>query len=457
MSGSESVTREEIIAEMTEAEKYKQALQAGKGWGWVVVTAFLGWCLTSADQGAQSFALPGILAAFKISVSQWGVILDISLVFGWIFATLAGPLLERYGRKRVFTWLFIIAAVGSFLSGLAINIVMLAIFRLITLMGNAAEQVAAQTLTSEMVPEKRRGFLISLVQAGYQTGFVIAAAFSLLLLPLAPIEVSWRYLFMAIAVPSAIVAYLRFKVPESPRFLALDAARKAYKIGDIELVNRIKQIFNIEEKKAVKFPIRQLFYKDTLRSAIVLPTYTFLKGWEFAFTSFIILYLTQVKGFSGSTADFITLFALAFSVLGYWTTGYLGDIIGRREIALIDLVGAAIMSFVFVFTHGLTPIEEIFVYGLFAFFGFGVWAANFGLYTEAFPTRARGSGTGLCGAMYWLGGIFWTTLASIVLIPHYGLQLAYIILAPVANVLCPIVLAFLKRIPPRKALEEIHI
>lgn len=422
----------------------------------VVVAGFLGWALTSADQGALSFGLPGILAYFNISVIEFGVILDVALFTAWVMATWSGTWVEKYGRKRVFTWMFILAAAGSFLSGLAINVVMLTIFRALTLGGNASEWPAAQTLVAETVPEKRRGFFMGLVQPGYQVGFVIASGLAVVILPLAPLTVSWRYLFMIIAIPAVIVAYLRYTVPESPRFVALDNLRKAFKAGDKAEVERIKKVYNVDEQKAVKFPLRQLFGKDSIRSAIVLPTYTFIKGWEFAFTAFIVLYLTQVKGFDSVTADTIVFFSLAMSVLGYLMTGFVGDYIGRREIALIDLCGAAVMSFVFVFVSGLTPIEEILVYGLFAFFGFGVWSANMALYTECFPTRARGTGAGFASSMYWGGGIFWVALAS-VLSTFYGWQFCYIIIAPVANVLCPIVIACLKHIPPGKSLEELHI
>jgi MFS family permease len=78
------------------------------------------------------------------------------------------------------------------------------------------------------------------------------------------------------------------------------------------------------------------------------------------------------------------------------------------------------------------------------------------LYTEVFPTRARGTGAGFASSMYWGGGIFWVALAS-VLSTFYGWQFTYIIIAPVANVLCPIAMACLKRIPPGKALEQLHI
>lgn len=444
---AETVTKADLSHESDSGLKRNQIAT-------VIAAGFLGWGITSADQGALSYALPGILAYFNITTLEFGVILDIALLVGWIAEMMSGPMLERYGRRRIFQTMFIVAAVGSLLSGLAINIVMLTVFRAVTLAGNAAEWPSAQTMTAESVPTKFRGFFISIVQSGYQFGYVLAGAFALILLPLAPISVSWRYLFIAIAIPAAIVAYLRYTVPETPRFKVMDAIRKAKIAGDQEEVSRLEKIYKVDKDKVVHFPIRQLFEKDLRRPTIVLTVYTFLKAWEFAFSAFIVLYLMDVKGLTSTLADSTVFFATMISIPGYLLAGFLGDKIGRREIALIYLGLAALLSIAFLLSPSGDYTIVVAIYGVFAIFAFGVWAANFGLYTENFPTRARGAGASLTSSMYWGGGVFWTALIS-VLISVYGFTQAYITVVLIGNFGAFAAMWGLKRYKAGQTLEEI--
>jgi len=417
--------------------------------------AWLGWTLTAADAGAISFALPGMLSYFHLTVLQFGIITDIFLVVAWIYiAFLNGPLIERFGRRFMFNVLFVGAAVFSVLSGLSINVPMLVVFRALTLAMNGGEQTASQTLMAEFAPAKRRGSFIGMVQTGYQLGYVIASGLALLILPRFPLDVGWRYLFFALGIPFVLVAAYRRMVPETPRFTVLKQIREATKRRDFNEVQRLKQIYLVDEEKAIRFPIRQLFSKDLLRSTVVLSVYTFIKAWEFAFTTFIVLYLTQVKGFTNTQADSIVFFALMIAAVGYVFTGFIGDKIGRREMALIDLAMAAIMAVMFVIAPPSNYRLMITVYGLLGFFGFGVWAANLGLFTESFPTRARGTGAAFTNSMYWSGGIFWIFLLAF-LESIYGFNTAYKVVLIGGNFLAFFALLALKRIPPRQELESI--
>src|SRR5262249_1772198 len=70
------------------------------------------------------------------------------------------------------------------------------------------------SLALESVPARWRGFASGLLQAGYPSGYLLAALFYWAAFPL----VSWRGMFMIGALPALLVLYIRRRVPESPEW-----------------------------------------------------------------------------------------------------------------------------------------------------------------------------------------------------------------------------------------------
>jgi SHS family lactate transporter-like MFS transporter len=83
-------------------------------------------------------------------------------------------------------------------------------------------------LAFETLPPEGRGFFSGLLQEGYVVGNLLAAALYWLLFPHlhgTGMFTGWRVMFMIGALPALLAFYLRFKVEESPVWLAAKKAR----------------------------------------------------------------------------------------------------------------------------------------------------------------------------------------------------------------------------------------
>ena len=83
-------------------------------------------------------------------------------------------------------------------------------------------------LAFETLPAEGRGFFSGLLQEGYVVGSLLAAALYWLLFPHlhgTGMFVGWRVMFMIGSLPALLAFYLRFKVEESPVWLAAKERR----------------------------------------------------------------------------------------------------------------------------------------------------------------------------------------------------------------------------------------
>ncbi len=71
----------------------------------------------------------------------------------------------------------------------------------------------ARPLALETLPAKARGLASGILQQGYATGYLIAAAIFGLFFE----TIGWRGMFVVGALPALLVLYIRAHVDESPR------------------------------------------------------------------------------------------------------------------------------------------------------------------------------------------------------------------------------------------------
>ena len=146
--------------------------------------------------------LDAIAADFGVSLRSvgWVVIVD-SLIVSALLLPMGGAA-DRIGRRRVYVVGVIIFGVGSVLVGLAPTFVTLIGARVVMSVGNALVQSVMTALVVSVFPPEERGRAIG----GQTTAVSIGAACGPLLAGFALQVVSWEYLFILVAVPSAISA-----------------------------------------------------------------------------------------------------------------------------------------------------------------------------------------------------------------------------------------------------------
>src|SRR5690348_1451802 len=179
-------------------------------------------------------------------------------------ALLAGPVSDRFGRKKLLVADALIYAIGALLSAFTWHVAVLMVARTLIGLAIGADSAIATAYIAEYAPSKRRGSLGMLQQWMITVGILISYVVALVVFKLFPgsaTSADWRWIFGLGAVPAIVGLILRFEMPESPRWLLKhekwEAAKAAFaKLGtDVsidELRNtgsKLEQVEKSEERK----------------------------------------------------------------------------------------------------------------------------------------------------------------------------------------------------------------
>src|SRR5436190_20224899 len=136
-----------------------------------------------------------------------------ALLFGW--------LTDRLGRKRLFFITLAIYLVATAATALSWNVWSFVLFRCLTGAGIGGEYTAINSTIQELIPARYRGWTDLIINGSFWIGAAIGATGSIFLLDPAvlPVEYGWRSVFFIGAVLGLVIFFMRFWLPESPRWL----------------------------------------------------------------------------------------------------------------------------------------------------------------------------------------------------------------------------------------------
>jgi MFS transporter, putative metabolite:H+ symporter len=282
---------------------------------------------------------------------------------------------------------------------------MLLIFRFLVGVGLGGELPTASTLVAEFSPAKMRGRMVVLLESFWAWGWILAALISYLVIPV----YGWRVAFFLGAVPALYAAYLRKAIPESPRYLELVGRERE---AD-EILNQMERAVGIEPpQEAGALPstakiggmtLGQLLSGMFLRRTLCL--WILWVGINFGYYGFVIWIPTLMVG-----KGFVLIKSLQYSLImslaqlpGYFSAAYLIEVIGRKPVLVLYLLGTALAAHFFGQSDSVT---QILIWGCFLyFFSLGAWGAVYAYTPEMYPTKARGSGAGWAAAIGRVGAI----------------------------------------------------
>ncbi|GAA3695607.1 aromatic acid/H+ symport family MFS transporter [Arthrobacter ginkgonis] len=157
--------------------------------------------------------VPLLLRDPALGISDQAIGLIGGIVYiGAILGALAAPLFgERLGRKPVLIVAIAVFALGSTLSGAAVDGSMLGIARFLTGIGGGAALTTSMTVARNSAPPRRASLVVTITMAGIPLGGVVAALVAVPVLP----ALGWRaMLFIGTGVTLAIlVAVSWMKIP----------------------------------------------------------------------------------------------------------------------------------------------------------------------------------------------------------------------------------------------------
>lgn len=178
----------------------------------VVLSCFLGWTLDSFDFFIIVFVFRDIANEFKTDIPSVTATLFVTLAMRPLGAFLFGIAADRFGRRPTLMINILFYSFVELLSGFAPTLTVLIILRALYGIAMGGEWGIGASLTMESIPPKTRGSVSGILQAGYPTGYLLAA----ILYGSAFHFLGWRGMFMVGVLPALLVLYIRKNVEESP-------------------------------------------------------------------------------------------------------------------------------------------------------------------------------------------------------------------------------------------------
>src|SRR5208337_2442166 len=171
----------------------------------VVLSCFLGWTLDSFDFFIIVFVFRDIANEFKTDIPSVTATLFVTLAMRPLGAFLFGIAADRFGRRPTLMINILFYSFVELLSGFAPTLTVLIILRALYGIAMGGEWGVGASLTMESIPPKTRGVVSGILQAGYPTGYLLAA----ILYGSASQFIGWRGMFMVGVLPALLVLYIR--------------------------------------------------------------------------------------------------------------------------------------------------------------------------------------------------------------------------------------------------------
>jgi putative MFS transporter len=313
------------------------------------------------DLFAVTAALPQIRSTFGLSQSDASVWLSVPIL-GALPAVWFSRRADVTGRRSLL-WVSIIGfTLFTGATAVAPNIGVFVALQFGAYVFLTVEGALAWTMVAEELPAGARGFgfgwLAMLSSLGAGMASILYGGL------LAPLDLSWRWLYVVALPPLTIVALLRRRLPESKRFVAL------------------------RDSGAVAESWKELLRPPHRRWIVLVCLTGFLGALATQAGVFLIDFLQEDRGQSATVANFLLVGAGALGIPFLIGAGEMSDRYGRKVVGisfgLLSTVGG--IGF-FIVARG--PLALFFFLFLTLVGQFGAWPTLGAFGSELFPTAHR--------------------------------------------------------------------
>lgn len=390
--------------------------------------------LDGIDTTMAGYLGQALMTDWGISTAALGPVVTSGLVGLALGSLIAGPLGDRFGRKKVILASLVFFGLASAASALATGVFSFSVLRVLTGLGLGASMPNAATLVAEYAPKARRAVMMTFIYCGFTLGAAVGGYLTAYLIA----AVTWHWALVAGGIlPLLFAAAVAAGMPESPKFLARHGGRDAELAA---IVTRIEPAavtpatrFTVaEDKAATRAPVRAL-----LTSRYRLGTIAVWAGFVAAFftvylmNSWLPILMSDV-GFSLAQVATIGFLLQVGGTVGNVAIGYLMDRFGLHRTMIVGTGCAGVMIIaIAVSPQSVVVIGAlIFVLGMFTnsiATGFPVLAAHF------YPTAMRATGTSWATGIARGGAIGGAAIGTLLVSLGPGYQAVFLtLLVPVA-------------------------
>jgi sugar porter (SP) family MFS transporter len=383
---------------------------------WSIISALAGF-LFGFDTVVISGAEQTIQEVWGLSAGMHGIAMA-SALYGTVLGSLIGGWpTERFGRKPTLLLIGILYLAGAAGSGLANNVLVFIIARVLGGIGIGISTVTAPLYISEIAPPRHRGWLTGMFQFNIVFGILVAYLSNALLAGVG--QNAWRWMLGVAAFPSLAYAVLCLGLPESPRWLLgkkndRETGMKVLRLMKPEASEaRIEAEANAILAAASQQVSKGKFWTRQLRVPILL---AFLIAFfnQLSGINAILYFAPRIFEMTGLAAKAALLQSvgigvtnLIFTFAGLW----LIDRLGRRTLLFIG-------SFGYICSLGLTAwafftqhysIVPPCIFAFVAAHAIGQGTVIWVFISEIFPNRHRAEGQALGSSTHWVFAALLTT------------------------------------------------
>ncbi|HEX2761494.1 MAG TPA: MFS transporter, partial [Rhizomicrobium sp.] len=350
-------------------------LDALRGWTarqkHVVTASYLGWTLDAMDFFLLVFVFNQIAAEFHTTRGTVALATTLTLGFRPVGAFIFGRLADRFGRRPILMFNIAVYSIFSASTAFVPDLTSFFIVRSLFGIGMGGVWGIGASLSMETIKPESRGVVSGLLQSGYCSGYLIAAAIYALVFA----HVGWRGIFLVGLVPSLLlIPYVWFAVEESPLY------KEKIRPKGVSILTALRQNWQLSLYCIVMMTVFNHFSHG---SQDFYPNYM------------------QYRGFTPALLGTIAILYNIGGILGCWLIASLSQKYGRRRTMIVTALLAIPTIVPFAFSDQV-PLIILGTIGI-NFFVQGCWSVMPAHLNELAPAGTRGT---FPGTVYQLGNLF---------------------------------------------------
>ena len=383
-------------------------------------------------------AVSVLMMSWHLKPQQMGLLISSGFLGQTIGAIFFGWVAERYGRLRTTILTILVYSVFSFLCAASWDYTSLFIFRLVQGFGLGGEVPVAASYINEITKAKSRGRFVLLYEILFPVGLLAASLAGYWIVP----RFGWRPLFFLGGLPALLAIYLRWPLPESPRWLAsrgrdVEAEKAMCKIEDKvcrACGTKLPEPMAVQLSASAckRSQVTELFHGIYLKRTLVV--------WVIWFSVYLPVFGTMTwlpsiyRTVFKLPLETALLYSMAINVagiVGTFCAAMLIDKVGRRAwITMAFFCGAACQIGLWL-AGAKTPMQML-IFSTASQLFFSSVSISVYLYTpELYPTRLRAVGSSISSAWLRVASMIGPVVIATV-IANYTLSWAFLLFGGVA-------------------------